>query len=65
MNIGKEAGDRQTLLHILRNPSGWGEEAVRETRLKAAKELERLWRLESETLAATHQLNHIVGMKNG
>jgi hypothetical protein len=39
--------ERKTLLHLLRNPWGWSEDTVREARLKAADELERLWRTEN------------------
>lgn len=42
--------ERKTLLHLLRNPWGWSEDTVREARLKAADELERLWRTESAAL---------------
>lgn len=38
--------NQDALLHILRNPHGWSDEAVRDVRQKAADELERLWRLE-------------------
>lgn len=39
---------RQSLLHILRNPSGWSEEAVHDVRNRAAGELERLWMVERQ-----------------
>lgn len=42
--------ERNTLLHLLRNPFGWSTEVVREARLKAADELERLWRLEANAV---------------
>lgn len=43
--------EQKALLHLLRNPHGWGEETIREARLKAAKELERLWRNEGYVLS--------------
>lgn len=48
------------LLHILRNPSGWSDETVRDARTKAANELERLWRLEKSVQFATSELEAIV-----
>ena len=36
----------QYILHILRNPCGWSEDVVREVRLMAADELERLYQVE-------------------
>jgi hypothetical protein len=38
--------DQQMLLHLLRNPSGWSEDTIRDARRKAADELQRLWGLE-------------------
>ena len=38
--------NRNFMLHVLRNPYGWGDEVVREMRLKAADELERLYGVE-------------------
>ena len=38
------AMDKTLLLHILRNPYGWGEEQVREARLAAADLIEELAR---------------------
>lgn len=49
-----EIKNRNYMLHILRNPYGWGEEVVREVRLKAADELERLYRVESAAMDAAH-----------
>lgn len=40
--------DRETLLHLLRNPWGWPNDTMREARTKAADELERLWQAEEE-----------------
>lgn len=37
---------RHSVLHILRNPHGWSEDAVRDVRQRSASELERLWRIE-------------------
>jgi hypothetical protein len=52
-----ERNDRDTLLHLLRNPWGWSDDTVREARLKAADELERLWRADS-----AQRLNELVGL---
>ncbi len=51
--------DRDVLLHLLRNPHGWSEEAVREARIKAADELERLWRFERNTLMLANQITKL------
>lgn len=40
--MSREQMQRSTFLQILRNPHGWSEESVREARLWAADELERL-----------------------
>lgn len=58
-----ETEEQRTLLHILRNPHGWGDEAVREVRIKAAKELERLWRFERCVQQCAQDLNEAVGVK--
>ena len=55
-----ETADRKTVLHLLRNPWGWSEDVVREARLKAADELERLWRLESNTAALAKEFSELV-----
>ena len=52
--------DRDTLLHILRNPHGWSEEVMREIRLKASDELERLWNLEHVALKAAKNLSDAI-----
>lgn len=41
-----EETDREFLLHVLRNPSGWNDEVIRGVRVQAADELERLWAIE-------------------
>jgi len=38
---------KQLMFHVLRNPWGWSEEVVHEMRLKAADELERLYKVEN------------------
>ena len=55
-----ERKKRDFMLHVLRNPYGWSEEVVREMRINAANELERLYRVEyaarqaaSDFMAAT------------
>lgn len=52
--------DRDFLLHILRNPHGWSEEAVRDARKKAADELHRLWKLEAACVAISIELVGVV-----
>lgn len=51
--------DQDFLLHLLRNPHGWGEEAVREARLKAADELSRLWKNERCAASAVGELSSL------
>lgn len=48
--------DRSTLLHLLRDSFGWGDETVREARHMAADELERLWRNEG---IVTNVIKHL------
>lgn len=60
--VGKD--DRKVLLHLLRNPAGWAEEVLRDARLKAADELERLWRVESGVQLAAAELAETVGLGN-
>jgi hypothetical protein len=47
MNFINDAKQKNFMLHVLRNPDGWSEEVIREMRLKAANELERLYALEA------------------
>ena len=57
--------DQNFLLHLLRNPSGWSDEVVREARLKAAAELERLWHMEYGVKATSEELHQVIlGVKN-
>jgi len=48
---------RNFMLHILRNPYGWSDEVVREMRLKAADELERLYGIESAAKQAVEDFS--------
>lgn len=41
-----DAKTRNFMMHVLRNPSGWSDEVIREMRLKACTELDRLWNME-------------------
>lgn len=52
---------RNSVLHILRNPHGWSEDAVRDVRQRSASELERLWRLERQVQMHTSNLLDTVG----
>lgn len=52
---------RDSVLHILRNPHGWSEDAVRDVRQRSASELERLWRLEHQVQRHTSDLLEAVG----
>jgi len=54
--IDKRLEDNFAMLHILRNPYGWSDEAVREVRNKAASELERLWALERKVKLVADEL---------
>lgn len=53
---------REALLHLLRNPHGWSEDAIRDARLRAAKELERLWMMERSAKMALGDLVGCIGM---
>jgi hypothetical protein len=57
--------DRNTLLHILRNPYGWSDETVRDVRKKAADELERLWSFEKHVSELSNSLSDEVAGING
>ena len=63
MNIEKKitVEQRQSVLHILRNPYGWSEDAVRDVRQRSASECERLWRLERHVQQIAGDLIGIVG----
>lgn len=52
---------QDALLHILRNPHGWSDDAVRDVRQQAADELERLWRLEQSIRHLHADLTGLVG----
>lgn len=52
---------RDSVLHILRNPYGWSDDAVRDVRQRSASELERLWRLEKHVQQLTSDLLDAVG----
>ena len=52
--------DRDMLLHILRNPSGWGEDTVRDARQKAAAELERLWLMEQGAKSIARAMSEVL-----
>jgi hypothetical protein len=47
MNFINDTKQKNFMFHVLRNPHGWSEEVVREMRLKAVDELERLYALEA------------------
>ena len=51
---------KDVLLHILRNPDGWGEETVRDVRQQAAAELERLWRMEAHARMLNSQMRNVL-----
>lgn len=51
---------RDSVLHILRNPYGWSEEAQRDVRQRSASELERLWRLERQVQQIAGDLLDVV-----
>jgi hypothetical protein len=53
---------REALLHLLRNPHGWSEDAIRDARLRAAKELERLWFVERQMKVVVSDLIPLVGL---
>jgi hypothetical protein len=61
-NQGINLDSRQAILHILRNPYGWSDEAVRDVRLQAAKELERLWRQERRAQQIVGDLIGTIGV---
>jgi len=48
--------DDAALLHILKNPNGWSEETKRDAMNRAAKELERLIRFESEARSMAREI---------
>lgn len=48
------------MLHLLRNPHGWSEETIRDARIKAAAELERLWSVTERMQLAAKELNEII-----
>lgn len=52
---------RDAVLHILRNPHGWSEDAVLDVRRRCAAELERLWRLERAVQRIAGDLMGTVG----
>ena len=52
--------ERDTLIHILRNPSGWSEDTVRDARQKAAEELERLWLMEQGATSIARALSEVL-----
>ena len=52
--------ERDTLIHILRNPSGWSEDTIRDARQKAAAELERLWLMEHGATSVARALTEIL-----
>ena len=49
--------NRNFMLHVLRNPFGWSDDVVREMRLKAADELERLYYVESAAKQAAEDFS--------
>ena len=56
MNFINDAKQKNFMLHVLRNPHGWSEEVIREMRLKAADELERLYALEARVNRFVNEL---------
>lgn len=48
--------DNDALLHILLNPKGWSEEVQRDAMNRAAKELQRLFRFESEARSLAREI---------
>lgn len=53
--------DRDMLLHVLRNPSGWSEDTIRDARQKAADELERLWMMEQGATSIARAMSEVLG----
>jgi len=57
--------ERNFLLHILRNPYGWGDDTVREIRKKSAEELERLWDFEEKVSCALKSISDEIDKATG
>jgi len=60
MNNYQKKKERSMLLHLLRNPSGWSKDTLRDASQKAANELERLWLMESEASRIASALTEVL-----
>ena len=58
--LAQQRKERDTLIHILRNPSGWSEDTIRDARQKAAAELERLWLMEQGATSIARALSEVL-----
>lgn len=58
--LAQQRKERDTLIHILRNPSGWSEDTIRDARQKAAAELERLWQMELGATSIARALTEVL-----
>lgn len=52
--------EQSVLQEVLRNPQNYGEATVGEMRIKAGKELSRLWRMEASIKREVESLTHIM-----
>lgn len=57
--------DRHNLLHVLRNPYGWDDHIIAEARLKAADDIERLFKSMCDTENQLIEVAVHVGAKCG
>ena len=65
MNENIDLTNRHNLLHVLRNPYGWNDHIIAEARLKAADDIERLFRLLREAEDQLIEIAIHVGAKCG